>query len=270
MATLDEIRLQQLLRPFENQSGIVGTNTGNNMINNIPLINTSDILNQYNVPGLQTSDVFNQEIKEQNLPNTTNTFNPGSLQSIFPTNVQTGITASSAASTFGTPEDIAQGFTRNTPSDQGTNFQFLPSANEADETDEVKENKTGIAKLFDFLSNFIPGVGLLKRLGDVPGGIRSLNQKIQQSDFGRSKTLVDYFDRKKRRKETDFLGSDDPQGDIITYDPAKTRNRKRIMNIQPTNQDIARGGGSIPTRKTSAPTRSFSKSYSDAKKAFRS
>ena len=153
------LQLQKLLRPFENQSGIVGTNTGNNMINNIPLINTSDILNQYNVPGLQTSDVFNQEIKEQNLPNTTNTFNPGSLQSIFPTNVQTGITASSAAIPFKQdPIAIAQGFVEGSPSDAsfpGTNFQFLPSASEADETDEVKQ-KSGIAKLFDFLQKFSP------------------------------------------------------------------------------------------------------------------
>ena len=259
------LQLQKLLRPFENQSGIVGTNTGNNMINNIPLINTSDILNQYNVPGLQTSDVFNQEIKEQNLPNTTNTFNPGSLQSIFPTNVQTGITASSAASTFGTPEDIAQGFTRNTPSDQGTNFQFLPSANEADETDEVKETKTGIAKLFDFLTNFIPGVGLLKRLGDVPGGIRSLNQRLRNTDFGRSRTLADYLEKRRRRKETNFLGSGDSQGDIITYDPSKVRERKRIMSIQPTSQDKARG--QIPSRTTSAPKKSTSQNSMAADRA---
>ena len=296
MATLDEIRLQQLLRPFENQSGIVGTNTGNKMMNNIPLINTTDILNQYNVPNLQNRNLVNQDLINQiiadNQKNTKIIIENNKARTVpisypnvsdaplrfatddqasffFPSNNK-GITASSAASTFGTPVDIEQGFTRNTPSDQGTNFQFLPSANEADETDEVKENKTGIAKLFDFLTNFIPGIGFLKRLGDVPGGIRSLNQRLRNTDFGQSKTLVDYFNRKKRRKETDFLGSDDPQGDIITYDPAKTRNRKRIMNIQPTNQDIARGGGSIPTRKTSAPTRSFSKSYSDAKKAFRS
>jgi hypothetical protein len=260
------LQLQKLLRPFENQSGIVGTNTGNNMINNIPLINTSDILNQYNVPGLQTSDVFNQEIKEQNLPNTTNTFNPGSLQSIFPTNVQTGITASSAAIPFKQdPIAIAQGFTRNTPSDQGTNFQFLPSANEADETDEVKETKTGIAKLFDFLTNFIPGVGLLKRLGDVPGGIRSLNQRLRNTDFGRSRTLADYLEKRRRRKETNFLGSGDSQGDIITYDPSKVRERKRIMSIQPTSQDKARG--QIPSRTTSAPKKSTSQNAMAADRA---
>ena len=57
-----------------------------------------------------------------------------------------------------------------------------------DQTSDEKEEKTGIAKLFDFLSNFIPGVGLLKRLGDVPGGIRSLNQRLRNTDFGQSRT----------------------------------------------------------------------------------
>ena len=122
---------------------------------------------------------------------------------VAPMGVNTGIMSSSAAIPFGTPVDIAQGFTRNTPSDQGTNFQFLPSANEADETDEVKETKTGIAKLFDFLTNFIPGVGLLKRLGDVPGGIRSLNQRLRNTDFGRSRTGAEYAMLRRERKQSE-------------------------------------------------------------------
>ena len=55
----------------------------------------------------------------------------------------------------------------------------------------------------------------------------------------------------------------------IQNDPQGTINNivsPRIMNIKPTAQDTARG--QIPTRTTSAPTRSFSKSYSDAKSAF--
>ena len=70
-----------------------------------------------------------------------------------------GITASSAAIPFKQdPIAIAQGFVEGSPSDAsfpGTNFQFLPSASEADETDEVKQ-KSGIAKLFDFLQKFSP------------------------------------------------------------------------------------------------------------------
>jgi len=87
-------------------------------------------------------------------------------QFFFPPS-NTGITASSAAIPFGTPVDIAQGFVEGSPSDQGTNFQFLASANEADETDEVRESQSGIAKLFEFLQKFSP-------VGNIAQGLVSL------------------------------------------------------------------------------------------------
>ena len=73
-------------------------------------------------------------------------------------------------------------------------------ANEPDDPDDVVETKTGIAKLFDFLSNFIPGVGLIKRLGDVPGGIRSLNQRIRGTDFGQSTSFADFLQKRRDRR----------------------------------------------------------------------
>tara|TARA_R100001224_G_scaffold105805_1_gene79790 strand:- start:66 stop:827 length:762 start_codon:yes stop_codon:yes gene_type:complete len=175
---------------------------------------------------------------------------------------RTGITASSNAIPFEQdPIAIAQGFVKGSPSDAsfpGANFQFLESANE-DEQDEVKE-KSGIAKLFEFLSRFSP-------LNLVRGGLESLktlNQKIRDNDFAQSKTMEEYLQKRKRRKETEFLGSDDPQGEIITYDPAKVRNRQRIMNIKPTAQDKARGRIGTKT-KAPAPKRDL---YREAKSAF--
>ena len=105
----------------------------------------------------------------------------------FPTNVQKGIMTQA-------PIDFKrfEGITKATDIDDDTQ-------------DEVVETKTGIAKLFDFLSNFIPGVGLLKRLGDVPGGIRSLNQRLRNTDFGRSRTLQEYFQKREARKEAERL-----------------------------------------------------------------
>ena len=60
--------------------------------------------------------------------------------------------------------------------------------------DQVNKNKsTGIMDLI--MSIAIPGYGFLKNIGRGSlEGIRGLNQRIQQSDFGRSKTLADYFD----------------------------------------------------------------------------
>ena len=222
----------------------------------VPIEQTNNL--PFNVGG----QLFNQFNNAGAVPNQTS-FDPRSLQSIFPTNVQTGIMSSSAAIPFeNDPVAIAQGFTRNTPSDQGTNFQFLPSANEADEIDEVKRPKRGIAKLFEFLSNFIPGFGILKRLGDSRG-IQSLNQRLRNTDFGRSKNLMDYLDIKS-------YGGYDEREDARR---ATIKDAARITSgLKRTAADdvIDRGRGQIPTRTTSAPKRSFSKSYSDAKKAFRS
>ena len=162
-------------------------------------------------------------------------FDPRSIQSIFPTNVQRGITASSAAIPFGTPVDIEQGFTRNTPSDQGTNFQFLPSANEADETDEVIDRRSGIAKLLEFLQRFSP-------IANIARGISSLRNRADV--------------RKAIEKN---IRSDPQGGPTITFRNVKQQAQDRIDD---------RGRGQIPSRTISAPKKSSSNVYSEAKRSF--
>ena len=172
----------------------------------VPIEQTNNL--PFNVGG----QLFNQFNNAGAVPNMTS-FDPRSIQSIFPTNVQTGITASSAAIPFGTSTDRAQGFVEGSPSDasfllkplrydKDNNFYMMDSTID-DQTSDEKEEKTGIAKLFDFLSNFIPGVGLLKRLGDVPGGIRSLNQRLRNTDFGQSRTGAEYFMKRRERKQAE-------------------------------------------------------------------
>jgi len=82
-------------------------------------------------------------------------------------------------------------------------LQSLPAnmgvANEDDErqVDSLTGQKksTGIMDLI--MSVAIPGYGFFKNIArGGMDGIRSLNQRIQQSDFGQSKTLADYFDAK--------------------------------------------------------------------------
>ena len=169
---------------------------------------------------------------------------------ILPKKKPTGITASKAAINLSAdPIAIEQGFV---DTDEEDKEDFSTSPTQA----------TGIAKLFEFLSRFTP-------LGLVRGGLESLkafNQRIRDNDFAQSKSMEEYLEKRRRRKETEFLGSDDPQGDIITYDPAKTRNRQRIMNMQPSKRDTERGKIKTRTR-TSAPKRDL---YSDAKSAFTS
>ena len=144
-----------------------------------------------------------------------------------------GITASSAAIPFGTPVDIAQGFTRNTPSDQGTNFQFLESANE-NEIDEVMDTRSGIAKLFEFLQRFSP-------VANIARGIESIRNR---------------FDTRKAIQRNIQRDTQGTINNIVS---------PRIMNMQPTAQD--RGRGSIPSRSsptTSKRDTSPSSSYSQA------
>ena len=225
----------------------------------VPIEQTNNL--PFNVGG----QLFNQFNNAGAVPNMTS-FDPRSIQSIFPTNFPTGITASSAAIPFGSPVDIAQGFTRNTPSDQGTNFQFLESANE-DETDVVEEKKRGgIADLFRALLGFaIPGASFFLNQGrDALGGIRSLNQRLRNTDFAKSSSLADYFDARK-------YGGRDERDAAAARNMAQARGiQKKIDRGEFGTRDISidRGRGSIPSRTTSAPTRSFSKSYSAANRAF--
>tara|TARA_R100001509_G_scaffold150025_1_gene108682 strand:+ start:43 stop:792 length:750 start_codon:yes stop_codon:yes gene_type:complete len=108
------------------------------------------IVQNNNLPFNVGERLFNEFNNASAVPNIT-TFDPKSLQSIFPTNVQTGITASSAAAPFGTSVDNIQGFT--------------------DKEDFSRpEEKTGIAKLFEFLQKFSPSglaVKGLNALGSV-------------------------------------------------------------------------------------------------------
>lgn len=212
---------------------------------------------------------FSSSTNQQNLFTPTEPYvSPTYIQKQQLGMVPSGITASSAAVPFGSPIDIQQGFVQGSPSDAsfpGTNFEFLPSANEAneaDETDEVKERKGGIEELFKFLANFIPGVGLIKRLNES-GGIRSLNQRIQQSDFGRSKNLMDYLDIKS-------YGGYDEREDARAATMTQARGIQKKIDAgdygTPSNQDRARG--QIPSRTTSAPKKSSSNAYSEAKRSF--
>ena len=99
----------------------------------------------------------------------------------------------------------------------------------------------GIGKLFEFRQRFSP-------IAAIGRGIDSLRNRINT------------------RKAIERNIQNDPQGDIITYDPAKTRNRQRIMNLQPSDRDRARG--QIPSRTTTSAPRKSSSTYSAANTAF--
>ena len=138
---------------------------------------------------------------------------------VAPQTVNTDITASSAATPFGTLEDVQQGFVKDSPSDvdfPGENFKFLPSAYE-DETDDLEasaipefkkgelKQSRGIGDLFRTLLGFaVPGASFFLNQGrDTLGGIKSLNQRLRNTDFGQSRTGAEYMMRRRERKQAE-------------------------------------------------------------------
>ena len=77
---------------------------------------------------------------------------------------------------------------------QQTNTPFVPYQGGARTTDYYNPNPLkGILSLVAGMA--IPGAGfLINQGGNLKDGIMSLNNQIQNSDFGRSKNLMDYLD----------------------------------------------------------------------------
>jgi len=187
MATLDQIRLQQLLSPFQNQNtGITNTTSAS------PFINTADILNQYNVPNIQNQNLVDEIISQNIQKNIGNFINApqdysglinSGLGTLTKNNDEEDQVSYSGINnmTYGTPRTIA---------DQnavlGRTFTQQP---------------TGIAKLFEMLGNVPTPFNLARKaLGGIFGGLKGLNTKIRGTTFALSPTLKDYFAAKKMEK----------------------------------------------------------------------
>ena len=67
-----------------------------------------------------------------------------------------------------------------------------------DTQDKVEKTRTGIETLLGFLQNIPTPINLIT--GRLEG-IRNLNQRLRATDFGRSKTLAEFLDRRARAKE---------------------------------------------------------------------
>ncbi len=181
MATLDEIRLQQLLKPFNNQTGIMSSNNAIPMINNVPMINTGAVDQD-----LKNTDLIQQLILQNqqklNLANTADTapfFFPQINNQVPQINNQVPLNFDTSYGVANT-EDVEQ--------------EFLPD-----------QEPSGIAKLFEFLKKLPTPFNLARRGLDSLTGI---NNRMQNSMFGKSKTLAEYFNNRKIAKATgskDFM-----------------------------------------------------------------
>ena len=157
--------------PFDLGTGITNTKAASPF-----KIGISEMLNKYNVPNSQSQDLVNQLIIENQMK--ANQFDPTNFRSIFPTNVQTGIRQQVPLQNLGI--DTSYGVANEPDEEQ---VEYL-----------TEQEPSGIAKLFEFLGKLPTPFNLVKRGLE---SLRGLNNRIQNSDFGRSKTLMDYLDAKK-------------------------------------------------------------------------
>ena len=204
--TLDEIRLQQLLSPFNNQNtGVMNTN------NALPFINTGQVYQN-----LQNTDLVNQLIQKNQMK--ANMFSRPNMMNVAGDIVPSGITTVAPLQNLGI--DTSYGVA-NTPNvigqqsgvdvyeaDDGTPYYIDPDTGQeilAPDTVEAYKRQSGyygkepsgIAKLFEFLGNIPTPMNILR------GGLESLqgfNQRLRNTEFARSKTLAEYFDRRSRAK----------------------------------------------------------------------
>ena len=264
MATFDELRLQELLKSFNNQ----GDNTGITSINQdyTDPRYTYDGLYQDNYEGYDensnrmfpTMDPYGyiagtgtrQASESSRFPfnefGTESTFAPRiglpsqiqSTQLFNPTNIQSLIDSAALKNT------------------QPQNFNFDTSYGVANEADEDQKFIPGQKKK---LSNMGRDFGITSLIGMITGnpifgllssgargigeGLTGLNNKMQNSDFGRSKTLMDYLDARK-------------YGGIDARDRAAQQNMREARSIQ---TQVDRRGDStsrVADRNRSSVTRS--------------
>ena len=128
-------------------------------------------------------------------------------------------------------------------------------ANEEDVEQEFlpdQKKSSGLADLFKTLIGFaVPGAGLIMNLGrDGMGGIKSLNQRLRNTDFAKSSSLADYFNARS-------YGGRDARDRAASQNMREARAIQRQVDMRPsavpTNQDRGRGQNfSGPTRSAAA------------------
>ena len=207
-------------------SSVSGTPGFQTVVNSDGTISIVPVDTSSSLPFNVGDRLFNQFNTATTAPNQTS-FDPRSLQSIFPTNVQTGIMTQAPLQNLGFDTSFG------VANEEDVEQEFLPG----------QKKSGGIADLFRALFGLVvPGAGLLMGGGArALEGIKSLNQRLRNTDFARSKTLSDYFATRRNKR---FTGQDDPQGGPITT----------FRNVKQQAQDKIddRGRGQIPSRTTSA------------------
>jgi hypothetical protein len=218
MATLDEIRLQQLLAPFStgNQTGIVNSTNALPMINNNPFINVTDQLMKFD-PNIQNKSIVDQIIAENQMK-----ANQNFIRSPF---LNTGVAG--VVEDDGSFRVIPGYVNRSNNIYMGdaaiakpnkidlSNLINMGVANEPDEKQIeslTQQEPSGIAKLFEFLNP-------LK-------GLAALSDKLKQSSMYRPSTTGVFGYTPSQLNQMNALG-----GFYSAPERERRRRANRISNM---------------------------------------
>ena len=130
-----------------------------------------------------------------------------------------------------------------------TGIPSLGSTQKAPTAFGTKRRGGGISDLFRALVGFaVPGLGLLTGGLD---GIRSLNQRLQGSTFGRSRSMQEFLERKRNEK----LGNVGPGGIGLSRSELVQRNfANRVRDLSDAgDDDIGGSGGASRTQRDAGP-----------------
>jgi hypothetical protein len=176
---------------------------------------------------------------------------PRAFQSVFPTNVpfNPNLTGLFAEGLTGEKDDENQNLIGLFDEGLTTGIPSLGSTQKAPTAFGTKRRGGGISDLFRALVGFaVPGANLL--MGGLDG-IRSLNQRLQGSTFGRSRSMQEFLERKRNEK----LGNVGPGGIGLSRSELVQRNfANRVRDLSDAgDDDIGGSGGASRTQRDAGP-----------------
>jgi len=219
--TVPNLSLGYSMPTFDLGTGITNTTAASPF-----KIGLSDTLNQYNVPGLRSQnlqeDLVQQMISENqakanpfvrpNMLDIAGGIVPGGITEITPSNINLQkLNSLDFGTNYGvanTPDVIGDFLGSDVYQTDDGRAYYINSKGEKilapqkAEYYKQKQKPSGIAKLFEFLGNIPTPFNLVRRGLESLSG---LNQRLRATDFGQSRTLQEYLQRREARKDAERL-----------------------------------------------------------------
>ena len=187
--TVPNLSLGYNMPTFDLATGITNTTSAS------PFINTADILNQYNVPNSTNQNLVDAIIAENQRK--VSQFDPRNFQSIFPTNVQTGITQQAPLQDLGI--DTSYGIANEPDVEQ---VDYLPG--------QPKSFRDS-ANLKEYFENRDPLSGIMKVLRNIPSPTNLLLNLLPKQD-PRETNIRNFYGNQYGLTSTGSLASGIMQG----------------------------------------------------------